>query len=359
MERALNFNAGPAALPLDVLKKAQDEWLNFNGTGMSVLEVSHRSPEFETVLNEAKRLLTELMEIPDTHEILFIQGGASLQFSMIPYNLLEPDKQAYYVLTGTWSEKALAEAQKIGKAKVAATAKDRNYSYIPDLKGISVENAAYLHITSNNTIYGTSWRHFPELQQIPLAADMSSDILSRKLDVSKFGIIYAGAQKNLGPSGVTVVIIRKDLIKDDASHLPTMLNYHTFAKHNSLYNTPPSFAIYLLSLVLQWTKDKGGIEGIQKINQEKSSLLYRVIDESEGFYRGHAEKEHRSDMNITFTLPDEQLTKKFLAEAKEKGFTGLNGHRSVGGCRASIYNAVPLEHCEYLAEFMENFRRNI
>ncbi|PLT31221.1 3-phosphoserine/phosphohydroxythreonine transaminase [Peribacillus deserti] len=358
MERALNFNAGPAALPLEVLEKAKDEWLNYSGTGMSILEMSHRSPEFESVLNHAKKLLTELLDIPETHEVLFLQGGASLQFSMVPYNLLTEEKRAYYVLTGVWSEKALAEARKLGETITAATAKPKNYTTIPSLDDLQLRaDAAYLHITSNNTIYGTQWPSFPDTGSIPLVADMSSDILSRPLDISKFGLIYAGAQKNLGPSGVTVVIIKKDLIREDASHLPAMLNYHTYYKNNSLFNTPPSFAIYLLSLVLEWTKKNGGIAGIEDINRQKAALLYKTIDESDGFYKGHAEKPFRSQMNVTFTLQSEELTRKFLAFAKEEGFKGLNGHRSIGGCRASIYNAIPLAHCEKLADFMLRFKK--
>ncbi|MBM7694042.1 phosphoserine aminotransferase [Peribacillus deserti] len=358
MKRALNFNAGPAALPFEVLEKAKEEWLNYNGTGMSILELSHRSTEFESVLNNAKRLLAELLDIPDTHEVLFLQGGASLQFTMVPYNLItEEKKRGYYVLTGVWSEKAMDEAKKLGDPKTAASAKAMNYTLIPSIDDIQMgDDAAYLHITSNNTIYGTQWTSFPVTGSIPLVADMSSDILSRPVDISKFGVIYGGAQKNLGPSGVTVVIIKKDLIREDASHLPTMLNYHTYYKNNSLYNTPPSFAIYLLSLVLQWTKDKGGISGIEKINRQKADLLYKTIDESEGFYSGHAEKPFRSHMNVTFTLKNEEMTKKFLSFAKEEGFIGLNGHRSIGGCRASIYNAIPLAHCERLADFMLRFK---
>ncbi|PLS17517.1 3-phosphoserine/phosphohydroxythreonine transaminase [Bacillus sp. M6-12] len=356
MKRAYNFNAGPAALPEAVLAKAHEEWLNINGSGMSVMEISHRSKDFETIINRSKSLLIELMEIPEDYEVLFLQGGASLQFSMIPMNLLKKGKTASYVLTGSWSEKALKEAQKIGSCEVSASAKETNYSTIPAVGEIkAAKDAAYLHITSNNTIFGTQWKNYPEATEIPVIADMSSDILSKKVDVSKFGLIYAGAQKNLGPSGVTVVIIRKDLIHKDPS-LPTMLSYQTHADNNSLYNTPPTMSIYLLSLVLQWVKDLGGVEAIERLNEQKAALLYKTIEESDGFYKGHARKDSRSLMNVTFTLENDELTKQFLSQAKEAGFVGLNGHRSVGGCRASIYNAVPLDHCEQLASFMKKFQ---
>lgn len=355
MKRAYNFNAGPAALPLEVLKEAQEHLLNFNGTGMSVMELSHRSKDYDEVHNRAKEKLQSILSIPDDYEILFLQGGASLQFTMVPMNLLTDDKTGYYVLTGSWSEKALKEAKKIGKTAILASTKEENYKSIPAFNLDDIENGAYLHITSNNTIYGTQWKEFPKTS-VPLVADMSSDILSRPLNISDFGLIYAGAQKNLGPSGVTVVIIKKELLGRSNDDLPTMLNYQTHADKNSLYNTPPTFAIYLLGLVLEWVEKQGGVKAIEEINEKKAKLLYDVIDESEGFYLGHAEKSSRSFMNVTFTLPSDELTAKFLASAKEEGFVGLNGHRSVGGCRASIYNAVPLEHVEKLAEFMKSFR---
>ncbi|HEO8421486.1 MAG: 3-phosphoserine/phosphohydroxythreonine transaminase [Niallia sp.] len=358
MKRAYNFNAGPAALPEWVLQEAKEHWLNFNDTGMSLMELSHRSKDYEAVHNEAKELLTSLLSIPDNYEILFLQGGASLQFTMVPMNLLSKNQTAYYALTGVWSEKAIKEAAKLGNTAISASSKNDNYTYIPTPEQIELpKDAAYLHITSNNTIYGTQWRNYPTNLSVPLIADMSSDILSTPIDISQFGVIYAGAQKNLGPSGVTVVIIRKDLIREDLA-LPTMLSYHTHAKNNSLFNTPPTLGIYLLSLVLKWVKQQGGVEGIAAINDTKAQQLYTVIDESNGFYRGHAEEKSRSKMNVTFTLPSESLTKDFLQEAKEAGFVGLNGHRSVGGCRASIYNAVPLDHVMELAKFMKNFQNN-
>ncbi|MFS0782969.1 3-phosphoserine/phosphohydroxythreonine transaminase [Bacillus sp. 1P06AnD] len=356
MKRAYNFNAGPAALPEEVLLKAQAEWLNIDDSGMSVMELSHRSSIYNNIHQKAKFLLKELLSIPDTHEILFLQGGASLQFSMVPMNLLEEGKKAAYVLTGSWSEKAFKEAQKIGDAAVAASGKENMYARIPSTQDLTYgEDAAYLHITSNNTIYGTQWNTFPNTGSVPLVADMSSDILSKEIDISQFGLIYAGAQKNLGPSGVTVVIIRKDLIKK-ISQLPTMLQYTTHSAADSLYNTPPTFAIYLLSLVLAWAKEQGGVIALEQRNEEKARLIYDAIDGSEGFFKGHAEQGSRSKMNVTFTLPTEELTEQFLQEAKQAGFVGLGGHRSIGGCRASIYNAVPTEHCQALSAFMKKFQ---
>lgn len=357
MKRAYNFNAGPSALPLAVLEKAQKELVDFQNTGMSVMELSHRSKEYEAVHNRAKELLYELLQIPENYDILFLQGGASTQFSMIPMNLLQEGQVANYVLTGSWSEKALKEAKKVGATHVSASSKDEKHNFIPSLENIQLsENAAYLHITSNNTIYGTQWKTFPKVD-VPLIADMSSDILSRPLPVEDFGMIYAGAQKNLGPSGVTVVIIRKDLIGKEDENIPTMLKYSTHAEKNSLYNTPPTFGIYMLSLVLEWVKEQGGVEAIEKANEEKAAILYDAIDESNGFYVGHAKEDSRSLMNVTFNLSDSELEKQFLQEAKEKGFVGLNGHRSIGGCRASIYNAVPKEACIALRDFMVEFQK--
>ncbi|WEG17637.1 3-phosphoserine/phosphohydroxythreonine transaminase [Alkalihalophilus pseudofirmus] len=356
-KQVFNFNAGPSALPKPVLEKAQEELLNFGDSGMSVMELSHRSKTYEAVHQEAKSLLTELLEIPHNYEILFLQGGASLQFSMIPMNLLKEGKTASFVMSGSWSEKALKEAQLVGEAKILSSSKDENYRSIPEVNSSEINaNDAYIHITSNNTIFGTQWSTYPDTKDIPLIADMSSDILSRPIDVSKFGMIYAGAQKNLGPSGVTVVIIRKDLLESANDQIPTILRYQTHAKADSLYHTPPTFAIYMLRNVLQWVKDQGGASGIAQANAKKAQLLYATIDESNGFYTGHATNESRSHMNVTFTLQSEELTKSFLSEAAEKGFVGLGGHRSVGGCRASIYNAVPLEACEALRAFMVEFQ---
>lgn len=357
MKRAFNFNAGPAALPLEVLQAAQVELLNYNGTGMSIMELSHRSKDYEIVHNHAQELLYKLLEIPENYQILFLQGGASLQFTMVPMNLLSADKTANYILTGSWSEKALTEAERLGNTKIGGSSKAGKYSYIPELAELDIEQGqAYVHITSNNTIYGTQWQQFPDTKAVPLIADMSSDILSRRINVSKFGLIYAGAQKNLGPSGVTVVIIRKDLLEWTQDSVPTMLKYTTHAEKNSLFNTPPTFSIYILDKVLAWVEGNGGVEAINKQNQFKAEMLYDVIDNSSGFYRGHAEKDSRSIMNVTFNLPSKELEESFLAQAKAEGFVGLGGHRSIGGCRASIYNAVPVEACEALRDFMLAFR---
>ena len=356
-KRAFNFNAGPSALPLDVLKKAQDELIDFNNSGMSVMELSHRSATFEQVHNEAIANLRRLYEIPENYEVLFVQGGASLQFAMIPMNFLHEGQTASYVDTGAWSEKALKEAKLFGNVNISASSKADQYKYIPTLNDLKLgENDAYLHITSNNTIFGTQWKDFPETGDVPLIADMSSDILSKPIDVSQFACIYAGAQKNLGPSGVTVVIIRKDLLEKEQAGIPTMLKYSTHAANNSLYNTPPTFGIYMLGEVLKWVDAQGGLMQLAKQNEEKAKLIYDAIDESNGFYFGHAEEGSRSLMNITFRVSDEVLEKQFIKEAKEAGFVGLEGHRSVGGLRASTYNAVPVETCQALADFMNAFR---
>ncbi|WP_425059223.1 Phosphoserine aminotransferase [Sporomusa carbonis] len=357
-KRAHNFNAGPAALPLAALQKAQEELLDFNGTGMSVMELSHRSKDYEAVHNRAIGLLKELLAIPENYDVLFLQGGASLQFAMVPLNFLPAGKKAGYVMTGSWSEKAYAEAEKLGEVFVAASAKEGNYRRIPATEELKYgSDAAYLHITSNNTIFGTQWQDFPDTGDVPMIADMSSDILSRPFDVSKFGLIYAGAQKNLGPAGVTVVIIRHDLLDQANKKVPTMLKYGTYAKDNSLYNTPPTFSIYMVKLMLEWVKEQGGVAAIYKRNQEKAALIYETIDASNGFYVGHAQPDARSLMNVTFRLANEELEKKFLDTAKKSGFVGLNGHRSVGGCRASIYNAVPYESCAALRDLMVSFRK--
>lgn len=355
--RAYNFNAGPSALPVEVLEKAQQQLVNFRESGMSIMEMSHRGAIFDEVHNEAITRLKKLYAIPENYEVLFLQGGASLQFTMIPMNFLQADKKASYVLSGSWSEKAFKEAKLFGTPVEAASTKENKYRHIPTLEDIKFNaDDAYVHITSNNTIYGTQWKEFPETGDVPLIADMSSDILSKPVDVSKFGIIYAGAQKNLGPSGVTVVIIRKDLLEKENANVPTMLRYTTHADSNSLYNTPSTFGIYMLGEVLKWVEEKGGVEEIAKHNEAKAKIIYDAIDNSNGFYTGHATPESRSLMNITFRVADEELEKQFLAEAKAAGFIGLNGHRSVGGCRASTYNAVPLEACEALRDFMVEFQ---
>lgn len=357
-QRAFNFNAGPAALPLEVLEKAKQEMTNFQDSGMSVMELSHRSPTYEAVHNGAIEKLRTLLEIPEDYEVLFLQGGASTQFTMIPMNFLQGSgKKAAYLMTGSWSEKAIAETKLFGEAYEATSSKSSQYRSIPDFSSNHLNGTeAYVHLTSNNTIYGTQWHEFPETGKVPLIADMSSDIMSRPIDVSKFDMIYAGAQKNLGPSGVTIVIIKKDLLKQAHSNVPTMLRYQTHVDKNSLYNTPPTFGIYMLGEVLNWIQDQGGLNSITEKNIRKANLIYKTIDESDSFYTGHAQQSSRSYMNITFNLPNEALEKQFLNEAKKAGFTGLNGHRSVGGCRASTYNAVPEATCVALSEFMQQFQ---
>lgn len=354
-----NFNAGPSALPASVLEKAQKELLDFRGTGMSVMELSHRSETYDAVHNEAIARLKRLFSVPDNYEILLLQGGASLQFSMIPMNFLSADQKAGYIMTGAWSDKAFAEAKLFGKPYHTASSKDSHYNRIPAVDELTFDKSdAYVHLTTNNTIFGTQWKDFPDTGDVPLIADMSSDIMSTQIDVSKFGVIYAGAQKNLGPAGVTVVIIRKDLIEKANENVPTMLKYSTHADKNSLFNTPPTFGIYMLGEVLGWIEELGGIDAIAKQNEEKANFIYETIDNSGGFYKGHAEPSSRSLMNITFKLSDETLEKKFLDEAKAAGFVGLNGHRSIGGCRASAYNSVPVDACKALADFMIQFQKD-
>lgn len=358
MSRKFNFNPGPATLPLEALEELQKNVVDYNSIGMSVLEISHRSKEFEGILSTTKSLFRELMAIPEDYEILFLGGGASLQFAMVPMNFLNPGEKADYIITGSWSKKALKEAQLLGQVVIAATTEDEKFRRIPKPEEINLsKDAAYVHLTSNNTIFGTQWSTFPETNGIPLIADMSSDILSRKVEVKKFGLIYAGAQKNLGPSGVTVVVIKKDLAERCRETVPTMLRYKTHIEENSLYNTPPVFAIYVVKLVLEWVKRKGGVEEVEKINHKKGGLLYQAIDESSGFYRSTVDTDSRSLMNVTFRLPDEDLEQRFIQEAAALGLHGLKGHRSVGGVRASIYNAFPVEGVERLVDFMEKFAK--
>ncbi len=355
--RIYNFNAGPAALPLSVLEEVKESFLNFAGSGMSITEISHRSKLFDEVINDAVTRTKRLLGLDDKYQVLFLQGGASLQFDMIPMNLLPDGKTADYVDTGTWSSKAIKEAQILGKnIKVVASSKDKNYSYIPaNVKFNS--DAVYVHITSNNTIKGTQWASFPDTGGIPLVADMSSDIMSRPFDPKPFGLIYAGAQKNIGPAGVCMVIIREDMLKTVPDNLPSMLKYTTFSSSNSLYNTPPCFSIYVIQLVLKWLEETiGGLEKIGEINKEKARLLYEIFDSGK-FYKGTAEKGSRSLMNVTFRLPNEELEGKFIQEATKNGFGGLKGHRSVGGCRASIYNATTLDAIGALTGFMKEFEK--
>ena len=355
--RIHNFNAGPAAQPLPVLEEIQAEFLDLKGSGMSITEVSHRSKWFDEVIDDATGRIRRLLKLDETFHVLYLQGGASLQFCMIPMNLLPQGRSADYVNTGTWATKAIKEARDQGKGvKVVASSEDKNFSYIPNEISFNPD-AAYVHITSNNTIKGTQWASFPYTGEVPLVCDMSSDIMSRPLDVSAFGLIYAGAQKNLGPAGATLVIIREDMLERVPKGLPTMLKYTTFVEHNSMFNTPPCFAIYCIQLVLKWLEETiGGLEKMEEINREKASLLYRAIDQSD-FYRGTAETESRSLMNVTFRLPREDLEKQFVQQALERGLAGLKGHRSVGGCRASIYNATTMEAVKALVDFMDEFAR--
>ncbi|WP_368996555.1 3-phosphoserine/phosphohydroxythreonine transaminase [Caldifermentibacillus hisashii] len=357
MGRVYNFSAGPAQLPVSVLKRAQEELLSYQEKGMSVMEMSHRSSDFKKIIERTEELIRELMEIPETYRVLFIQGGASLQFSMVPLNLLKDGGHAYYVNTGSWSKKALSEAKKIGEAKILASSDDQNFTYIPelDLQQIN-EQTDYVHITTNNTIEGTRFTKFPNTGHVPLVADASSNILSEQWDVSKFGLIYAGAQKNLGISGLTIVIIREDLIGHAKADIPTLLNYETYTKNNSLYNTPPTFAIYITMLLMEWLKEQGGVAAIEERNKEKANLLYKAIEDSKLFY-SNVKREDRSLMNIPFMTDSDELNKLFVKEAEQEGLHQLKGHRSVGGMRASIYNAMPIEGVKALVDFMNEFER--
>jgi phosphoserine aminotransferase len=356
-KRIHNFNAGPAALPLPVLEEIREEFVDYRGSGMSITEVSHRSKWFDDVINEAGERVTRLLNLGDDFKVLFIQGGASLQFCMIPMNLALVGKPVCYINTGTWSTKAIKEAEIQDKeVQVLASSEDKDFSYIPT--GFQVpEEASYLHFTSNNTIKGTQWETFPEVDGVPLICDMSSDILSRPFDVTRFGLIYAGAQKNIGPSGTAMVIIREDMAERVPEGLPTMLKYTTFMEKNSMFNTPSCFTIYTINLVLKWLEETiGGLEAMARINQQKAGSLYEFIDQSD-FYRGTAANGSRSLMNVTFRLPTEDLESKFVAEAAEVDLGGLKGHRSVGGCRASIYNATGIDSVKALVEFMTEFEK--
>lgn len=356
-KRIFNFSAGPAVLPLPVLEHIRDEMLSLPGVGMSILEISHRSKVFDEIILTAEARMRKLLAIPDNYHVLFLQGGASLQFSMVPMNFLPADGCADYIVTGVWSEKAVKEAQRCGTIKIAATTKSENYSRIPSQSELTLDpNATYAHFTSNNTIFGTQWTVEPEVGDVPLFCDASSDILCRPLDMSKYAMIYAGAQKNIGPSGVTVVILRDDLLAKIPSGLHTMLDYRTHTKEKSLYNTPPTFGIYVIGLVLKHLEDLGGLAAMERLNRGKAAILYDAIDAST-FYRGTAEKNSRSIMNLCFRLPSEELEKELIKEATAAGFDGLKGHRSVGGLRASIYNAFPKEGVQALVDFMREFER--
>jgi phosphoserine aminotransferase len=360
-QRIHNFSAGPAVLPMPVLEEAQRDLLMLPGVGMSVLEISHRSAAFDEIIEGAERDLRALGGIPDNYQVLFLQGGASLQFSMVPMNLMPAGGSADYIVSGVWSEKAVKEAKRVGTVNIAATTAAENFARVPRQDEFKLSpNAAYVHYTSNNTIYGTQFHTVPDVGPgagtVPLVNDASSDIFSRPIDVEKFGLIYAGAQKNLGPSGVTVVIIRDDLVKRSPANLATMLSYAVQAENKSLYNTPPVFGIYILRLVLKWLIANGGLQAMATVNERKAGKLYAEIDRT-GFYRGHAEKDSRSRMNVTFRLPSEDLEKAFVKESTQAGLDGLKGHRSVGGLRASIYNAFPESGIEALVQFMREFER--
>ena len=355
--RIYNFSAGPAVMPLAVLEQAQRELVSLPGVGMSVMEISHRSKAFEGILASAIADIRELAGVGEDYKVLMLQGGASLQFSMVPMNLLGAGQTADYVDTGSWADKAVKEAKRVGSVNVTGSTKADNYNRIPAETELQLTpGAAYVHITTNNTIEGTEWKQLPAAGDVPLVGDASSDIFSRPMDYHRFGLVYAGAQKNLGPSGVTLVLIREDLLARSSASLPTMMNYKVQAENNSLYNTPPTFGVYLLGLTMRWLKAQGGLPGIATRNERKAAKLYAEIDRS-GFYRGTAQKDSRSLMNVTFRLPGEDLEKMFEKEATAQGLDGLKGHRSVGGMRASIYNAFPEEGVDALVEFMREFEK--
>lgn len=356
--RAYNFNAGPAALPLEVLQQAQEQFVDYKGIGMSIMEISHRSKEYEQVNDETQQLFRELLNIPANYKILFLQGGASSQFGMIPMNFAREGKVMSYIHTGAWASKAISEAKLFGEVQVAYNGKEHNFSRVPTQSEIQIaDNANFVHITSNETIGGIQFKEFPNVGNVPLIADMSSDILCKPFDITPFGMVYAGAQKNLGPSGVTLAIVREDLLVGEPANIPTMMKYSTHVENNSLYNTPPAFSVYMVNLVLKWLKGQGGLAAIEQKNIAKTNLIYDTIDASGGFYKGVADKASRSTMNITFRMANEELEGLFAKEAQAAGFVGLKGHRSVGGLRASTYNAVPHEALAALQQFMVEFQK--
>ncbi len=359
-ERVFNFSPGPATLPLPVLEEVQRNLLALPGVGASILEISHRSKTFEEIIRQAEANIRALLNLPEHYHVLFLQGGASLQFSQVPMTFLRgSSRSADYIVTGSWGKRALAEAQKEGNVRVVWDGKGEQYSRVPASGEYTIaQDAVYVHFTSNETIQGVQFSSEPETGNVPLVCDASSDFLSRPIDVSRYGLIYAGAQKNVGPAGVTIVIIRQDLLEQVPENLPTMLDYRVHVEHGSLYNTPPVFAVYVVMLVTRWLLENiGGLEQMHAINRQKAQLLYDAIDRSEGFYRGHAQPGSRSLMNVTWRLPSEELEAQFVKEAKEAGLHELKGHRSVGGIRASIYNAMPIEGVRTLVEFMEAFRQ--
>ena len=355
MARVYNFSAGPSMLPEEVLKTAADEMLEYGTTGQSVMEMSHRSKEYGEIIKTAEQDLRKIMNIPDNYDVLFLQGGASTQFAMVPFNLMNKNHKADYIITGQWANKAYKEAARYGQARIVASSKDKTFSYIPKVKAEDFDRQAdYVHICFNNTIYGTKYNYIPDTGDVPLVADISSCILSEPIDVSKFGVLYAGAQKNVAPAGVTIVIIRKDLIGNAMDITPTMLNYATHAENGSMFNTPPCYNIYIAGLVFKWIKKLGGLDEMKKRNEEKAKILYDFLDSSK-LFKGTVVKEDRSLMNVPFITGNEELDAKFISEAKNNGFVNIKGHRSVGGMRASIYNAMPLEGVKKLVEFMKKF----
>lgn len=357
MARVYNFSAGPAVLPEEVLRKAAEEMLDYKGCGISVMELSHRGKEFTDIIEKAQADLREIMRIPENYKVLFLQGGASMQFVMVPLNLMTKNKKADYVHTGQWSKKSIAEAKRYGEVKVVASSEEGNFTYIPklDTTGFS-KDADYFYIVTNNTIYGTVYCDIPDTKDIPLVADMSSNILSEPIDVSKFGVIFAGAQKNMGPAGMTLVIIREDLVGRASDDVPTLLNYKTHVEGKSLYNTPPCYSIYMAGLVFEWIKQKGGLENIKKLNYEKAQILYNYLDQS-SLFSSPVKKENRSMMNVPFVTGNKDIDAKFIEEASSLGLKTLKGHRTVGGMRASIYNAMPPEGVKALVQFMEEFEK--
>ncbi len=355
MSRVYNFSAGPSMLPEDVLKTAAAEMLEYGTSGQSVMEMSHRSKEYQAIIDEAEANLREVMNIPDNYTVLFLQGGASTQFAMVPMNLMNKNKKADYIITGQWAKKAYKEAARYGNARAIASSEDKTFSYIPKITPDMIDpEADYVHICMNNTIYGTKWNNLPETGNVPLVADISSCILSEPIDVSKFGVLYAGAQKNVAPAGLTIVIIRNDLIGNAMDITPTMLNYQTHSENGSMFNTPPCYTIYIAGLVFKWIKELGGLEYMKKINTEKAKMLYDFLDNSK-LFKGTVVAEDPSLMNVPFITGNDELDAKFVAASKAAGFVNLKGHRSVGGMRASIYNAMPVEGVKKLVEFMKKF----
>lgn len=358
-KRIYNFSAGPCTLPEEVMLEAQKDFYSYKGQGLSVMEMSHRSKSYDEIIVDAEKDLRELLNVSDDYSVMFLQGGATLQFSMIPLNLMPPVNKADYIITGAWSKKALKEAKRVGEVNVAATSEESNFNFIPKQEALKLNaDASYVHFTSNNTIFGTEFKTEPEVGNVPLVCDASSNILSKVIDVNKYGLIYAGAQKNMGPAGVALVIVKKSLLERSPESLHTYLNYNTHASKGSMYNTPPTYTIYIMGLVYKWLLKNGGLEAMQKVNEDKAKMLYDAIDNSDGYYKGSAAVEDRSFMNVTFNLQNEELEKKFVAEAATKDFSGLKGHRSVGGVRASIYNAFPTKGVADLIEFMKDFKNN-